>query len=87
MDCSCDLDDDYDPYGFSAEKHVKACKQHICYECGSTIDPGERYLRSVVKFDGKFNVYRWCEACEESFHKLPESSCVRYGELWAYQGL
>lgn len=84
MDCSCD----YEPAEFTAEKWVKARKPHRCYECGSTIDPSEKYLRIASKYDDEIQTFRWCETCEKAFRELiPVGACVRYGELWEYLGL
>lgn len=40
-----------------------ARKQWCCDECGSKIEPGERYTRIAVLFDGSWSTHRNCMAC------------------------
>ncbi len=49
-----------------SEKTVRARKPHKCRCCGViAIQPGQEYLREVLKYDGR--VYTWisCSGCEE----------------------
>ena len=39
-------------------------KQHICCECGSVIDPGEKYQRIKGVWDGDFATFKTCEICK-----------------------
>ena len=45
------------------ESYPTAKKQHICCECGSDIDPGEKYHRVEGVWMGDFLTFKTCETC------------------------
>ncbi len=59
--CYCDTNDS--PKIFN-ETNPTAIKHHICCECGSTIDPGEKYWRVTGLWDGGFETFKTCVICE-----------------------
>lgn len=61
FDCFCD----YDPPAFYDRSTPRARKQHICEECGVTIQPGETYERVVGKWDGHLSTFATCERCHD----------------------
>lgn len=70
-----------------------ARKQHVCCECGCTIDPGEKYHRVEGLWDGSFQTFKTCEFCaqvrvradnevnEYGYHGVP------FTELWECMGI
>ena len=44
---------------------VVAAKEHRCYECGSVIAKGEKYEYAKGLYDGDWQDYHTCLACEE----------------------
>ena len=59
--CYCDLGDGA-PIIYEAER-VKARIAHKCYECGRAINPGDRYERARMLFDGSWQVDKTCARC------------------------
>jgi len=59
MSCYCD----YEPAQFYWARTPKARKQYRCYDCGGTIDPGERYERVTGKWDYGIDVFVTCARC------------------------
>lgn len=57
--CYCD----YEQPEFSTVTNPVARRQHRCYECGSTIQPGERYERVDGKWDGYLDTFKTCPHC------------------------
>jgi hypothetical protein len=47
----------------SWEEWRKACKSHVCCECGSEIAPGETYEHVVGVWGGRWCLYRTCALC------------------------
>lgn len=47
------------------ESQPIARKQHTCCECGSIIDPGEKYYKAKGIWDDKFITFNTCEVCEK----------------------
>jgi hypothetical protein len=62
----CKLESSYD--GEHAEFHEKrtrtARKPHQCYECGGKIQPGDKYNDVAGKWNGDFQTYSFCAACD-----------------------
>lgn len=78
--CYCDIDN---LPTWSKEVWHKARKQHTCYECGSPIDPGERYRYIFGIWDGKPSVFKHCEVCANLWDQVvKEYECICYGSLW-----
>ena len=84
MDCSCDV---IMPTVYS-ETWRKACKSHVCCECESPIDPGEKYMDVTGLWDGEWYRFVVCEMCNlvRSEHS-DEAQCIPFGEMWNYLGL
>lgn len=61
----------------------KARKQHICCECASTIDPGEKYLIISGIWDGEFDSFKQCEFCAEAYDEQNR----KIQEFGYYQGI
>lgn len=61
--CSCVCDTDYDCADVSSTKIIKARKEHVCCECGETINSGEKYEYASGLWDGSWSHYKTCEIC------------------------
>lgn len=82
MDCSCVyLETNNEFADFSKTLTPIARKQHICVECGRTIQKGEKYEVVSGLWDGEFSTFKTCSDC----------LCVReeffcdgyiYGTIW-----
>lgn len=57
-----------------------ARKQHICYECGETINVGEKYEYVSGLWDGKWDHYKTCLICTKIADDYFDG-CRVYGEL------
>jgi hypothetical protein len=75
------------------ESTPKARKQHVCCECGATIDPGETYQRVEGMWDGRFYTFKTCDFCAQVRLKA-EHDVNGYGyhgvpftELWECMGM
>ena len=79
--CYCDCDDM--PKLFQ-EKIVTARKQHTCCECGSEIDPGEKYQRCSGKWeDFGFDTFHTCIVCSRiRATALDDEPCIAFGCLY-----
>lgn len=65
------------------EKHITARKSHVCCECGSTIDPGEKYQHCRGLWDGSWATYKSCETCSSIRYKaMVFHECMLFGELY-----
>jgi hypothetical protein len=63
---SCRIDNDSGEFPeFFRSKVVVAKKTHKCGECYAGILVGEKYERSVGKWDGSFNTHSTCSSCVE----------------------
>lgn len=78
--CVCD----YEPPEFYTREGHRANKQHRCSECGTTIQPGDKYIRTVGKWEGYFGEFKECmncvsliEAAQEHF----ECFCFTHGNI------
>lgn len=58
--CECDWDSIASVY--SATQH-KARKEHVCFECRRTIQPGERYESAFGIWDGRGDTFKTCSHC------------------------
>jgi len=83
--CYCDCDDN--PELFS-EKFVTARKQYTCCECGSEIDPGEKYQRCAGKWGFGFDTFHTCVVCARvRASVLDEEPCIAFGRLYESVGI
>ena len=64
MQCSCINIDVDAPMTMLKQKHFRASKDHVCSECGKTINKGERYLYEVGSYEGRLLYYKTCPDCE-----------------------
>lgn len=55
---------DYDQPDFYLATTQRARKEHKCYECGRSIQVGERYIRTTGKWDGHCSQYKHCAHCQ-----------------------
>lgn len=82
--CYCTTDDGPE---FCTETHPTARKQHECCECGSVIDPGEKYWNLTGMWD-KFQTFKTCETCHnitlEAYDQGVE--CIDLGCLYETVG-
>lgn len=79
--CSCIYDSDgYGPEA-STTKIRKARKQHRCFECGRTIEPGEKYEYISGIWDGAPSSYKTCLDCL-SLRDVFFCGGWIYGEVW-----
>lgn len=65
MDCSCVYVENDGSLDFHSEKIITAKKTHLCGECGTRINPGDKYEYVVAKCDGEFCVAKTCQICLE----------------------
>lgn len=82
MNCSC-VYMNTDDLGavFLEELTPIARKQHICFECGRTIQKGEKYELARGLWDGNFLTFKTCLDC---LSVRQEFFCAGYiyGEVW-----
>jgi hypothetical protein len=81
--CDVSIGGDYDGDQATVynERHVVARKAHACYECREPIAPGTRHKVVTGLWEGRWETYRWCPACDEivaEFSGGPRS----FGVLW-----
>lgn len=57
------VDDDYD-VKFVHDTAPKANKEHACDECWRTIHAGERYYKTVQKYDKVVTTHKTCSHCK-----------------------
>jgi hypothetical protein len=65
MKCACVYIGEYEPNDFFENKKIKARKDHLCCECGRTIEKGEEYERVSLRQRGdkNFQHYETCSDC------------------------
>ncbi len=51
---------------FSTDSIVSARKQHRCSECRGIIQPGEKYERVFLVYDGYADTYKTCLHCKSA---------------------
>jgi hypothetical protein len=44
--------------------YPRAVKEHVCEQCGRTIEPGESYRRQGYVWDGRMRQTKCCAQCE-----------------------
>lgn len=71
--CSCSCNHDDLP-GVSWESTPIARKQHVCCECGATIEPGERYHLDEGVWEGAFARFKTCAFCAKIRHDARRDS-------------
>jgi hypothetical protein len=67
-------------------EHI-ARKSHVCSECGSDIEPGEKYTRIFGVWDGHPSVFKQCEFCRKIWNILVyecDLDCLCFGEALAW---
>lgn len=63
-DCACVYVDDLDCcVEFDNKTYPIARKVHICGECGTEIQPGQKYERTANKSDGDVSTLKTCMDC------------------------
>lgn len=67
----CMIDDAY-WCDFEVTEYPRARKEHRCGECDRTIQRGERYRRTVQKFEGDVSAWKMCAHCEAAASYLVE---------------
>jgi hypothetical protein len=83
--CYCSIDDAPTIYW---ESRPVARKTHICCECGSEIDPGEKYYRIAGVWNGIFTTFKQCQICDNVWIEAMAEGleCICFGELWETVG-
>jgi hypothetical protein len=75
------------------ETNPTARKRHICCECGSTIEPGERYERVDGLWSGQWESFKTCEFCAKVRFDarydfdLMYDEAFPFGQLWECVGV
>ena len=65
-DCKASIYEEFDePCTIWKSKIVRANKPHKCCECERIIDPGEKYERLNILYDGDFCSHATCLVCME----------------------
>lgn len=59
---SCDCDGEAE---FISHQVRRARKQHKCYECGCSIEPGTKYEQIFGKWNGDVSHFKTCHLCLE----------------------
>lgn len=75
---------DFDGPEFFNETFQKSRKEYKCCECGYEIKKGEKYWRSVGKWDGEIQVYKqhkFCRAACTHLSKLNWDGCIPFGYM------
>ena len=49
--------------GTWGDSYQEANKRHWCDRCGEPIEKGEDYMKARGVWDGKMQVWKFCEAC------------------------
>ena len=79
MSCNCDVGESA---AFCATTMRRARKDHRCYECGDTIEPGETYEVIEGMWDGSFETYKTCSGCVAAWSILEAAGwCRVFGDL------
>jgi hypothetical protein len=85
MSCYCDFDE-YPSVVWRT--FPVARKQHICGECLSVIEPGEKYHVYKQVVDNEFQHDKMCMICYEVFQRaLKFHKCICFGQLWETVGI
>ena len=82
MSCMCLGEYDGDQATVYSSSHVKARKEHKCYECRRMIAKGETYERVSGLWEGKWETYRFCDCCSEIGLSLSCGGGRTFGMLW-----
>lgn len=72
MECSCSASGNYDnddQIGYH-EKQIKAAKQHICPECGKTIEKGEEFVFCSIMMVEAISNRKMCLDCYDISEKF-----------------
>jgi len=70
------------------EKTPTARKAHICCECGSTINSGEKYELITGLWEGTFETFKTCCFCADvrqsarAVFDLRQDEGIVFGQLW-----
>lgn len=75
---------DYEQPQFYLSKYHTAKKQYNCEECSDVIKVGERYCKTVGKWDGDIITYRQHLECEEACRWIRDAvqhECILFGDL------
>lgn len=76
--CVCD----YDGPELFTRIERKARKIHKCYECRKEIKPGDEYSCHKGLWDGQWDEFKICEACQDLSDSMQEAGfCTGYGNL------
>lgn len=65
--CDCS---DYEMPEFYNESTHTAKKPHTCCQCGLQIAPGQKYVKTAGKWDGRFESYKICQECDQLIRLL-----------------
>lgn len=82
MECACDIDSGDGgswPAVFNRSDRRARCT-HKCYECGRTINPGERYTVESGLWDGEWRTFKTCADCLSVRESM--FSSYLFGTLW-----
>ena len=73
---------------FFSDSRPVARKEHICCECGTAIEKGEKHYSCSGKWDGDFLSYRQhldcLKACETFRDKVNEGECIPFGGFYEW---
>jgi len=73
---------------FFSDKTPVARKVHMCCECGTEIEKGEKYYYCCGLWDGDFSQYRQhldcLKACETFRDKLNDGECIPFGGFYGW---
>ena len=71
------------------ESKPTARKVHKCCECGSPIDPGEKYHLVKGVWEGSFSTFKTCTICNQVKNEAYANGvdCICFGELWETVGV
>lgn len=72
---------DYDAPAVYNETWQTARKQHECYECGGTIQPGDEYQNIRGLWEGEWFGAATCEKCADLRLSLSVEWCTELGNL------
>ena len=84
--CSCD----YDLPSVFRESWPTAKRPHACCECGSSIDPGEKYYRASGVWNKERSTHHMCMVCRSVLNEAEaeiDDLCICLGQLWETVGV
>lgn len=90
MQCGCDTINPDGDGAYCWPRLRNARKQHVCCECGSTIDINERYREISGIWEGRFERFKQCEICANKWDEIQFEEfalCIGFGELWNYASI